>query len=207
MPRIPDEVKAQLGLPAGWPEPEPRPARRPADNGPRPRLLFLLQSQWFKDPARADLLLGKYVQHEGGYWAGRARFCRDMLFMGCKTGQVIDRYFEPVLGDRGVYRDGEGWGDVVFEETTPKKAATPRQVLPADPHHVADLLNWHSPRLVVAFGAVANEALTFTGPAQVVAALDALVVPTCHPCARYDVGSRMKAAADRVGRWLRDNPR
>lgn len=212
MPPIPQHVRDALTAKAGktplaWDEPTVK-GVPPPDPGPRPRILFLLQSQWFKDPARAHLLLTKYYQHEGGYWAGRARFARDMLFMGCKTGQVIDRYFQPVLGERGAYRVGEaGWGDVVFEETTPKTADNPRQVLPPDEGHVTGLLNYHAPRLVVAFGAVAGEALALPDPLRVLEALGAIVIRTCHPCARTDAPKRLTLAAEQVARWLKDNPR
>jgi hypothetical protein len=96
---------------------------------------------------------------------------------------------------------------VVFEETTTRTADNPRQVLPPDPGHVADLLNYHCPRLVVAFGAVAMEALMLPGPRQVLQALGGGTVMTCHPCARYGVDERMKYAAGEVARWLKDNPR
>lgn len=136
-------------------------------------ILALLQNQWFRDAERAAKLLDQYIKHEGGYWEGRARFSRDMLFMGCLTGRRIEKAFGDELCD---------YGGMVFEETSPQLGGKSGAVFPPDEKHLLGLLDYHKPGLIVAFGKVASAGLQLPALAPQLSAVQ--IIETCHPAAR-----------------------
>lgn len=162
---------------------------------PRPRrVLGLLQNQWFKDPVRAAALLARYQEHEGGFWPGRHRFIRDMLFFGCLTGRRLEAAFGEDLC---------GYGGLVWEEVSTCMGDHPGACFPPDGEHVAAVLRQVRPVAVVAFGKVARDALALPEvQAHIVQRPGRPPTATIyapHPAARgADVPNELRAAAARV---------
>lgn len=155
-----------------------------------PDILALLQNQWFKDPERARRVLRLYEDRG----KGRSQFIRDMLFLGCLTGRRIDQTF----GDDLLVR-------TAFEEVSPEIGGHASSVFPPDEAHVLAVVKLHQPRVIVAFGKVAGQAVRLP---KVWAWLETCeqtvnIVFTCHPAARgTGTVTELRQAAGKVREWL-----
>lgn len=152
------------------------------------KVLCLLQNQWFRDPERACKLLEMYQKKEGPN-NGRARFVRDMLFMGCLTGRRIEKAFGDALCD---------YDGVVFEDASADIYGDPRTKPAPDPIHVETVLRWHEPTLVVTLGEVALKSLQLANVARFMT-IRHLHGP--HPAAR---GAKVYEQLAELGKKLRE---
>lgn len=171
----------------------------PRKTGPGRTVMVLLQCQWFNDPARARQVLSTYITLKGD--PGWNRFVRDMLFMGCLTGNRIrDAFGEDFCWDSVVA------GRVVFEETSKDMGDRPSAVFPPDPKHLVASVRYHRPGLVVALGRVAAQAMEI---GEVVAELPVgcKIVWAPHPAARGpDTMDKLRRAAASTWEWIQRNP-
>ena len=154
-----------------------------------PRILALLQNQWFPDPERIPRVLA-YYQEKKGEEAGRHRFVRDMLFLGCLTGRRIREAF------------GEDMLEYfTFEEVSPKIGDHPGASFPPDIDHLTKTFKFVRPELIVAFGRIAQAGVDVLRGGSEWDDPDVIICP--HPAAR---GPRtmpdLAAAADEVRTWL-----
>lgn len=163
------------------------------------RVLCLLQNQWFKDPERAKKLLKTHQKHEGGYWEGRYRFIRDMLFMGCLTGKRIEAAFGKELCD---------YGGMIFEEASPEIHGDPRHSPEPDKDHVMHALQYYQPGVLVVLGKTAEQAalpMFYDPPPSAYPYFyKTKIIIAPHPAARgLKVFSELSLAADKVKEYLR----
>jgi len=108
------------------------------------KILVIMQNQWFKDPVRAGHTLERLVNLEGKV-KGRNRFVASMLFMGCKTGNVIRRVF----GDLLEMMD--------FDEAHPELGASAKSNYGFDVEHIRWAIEARKPGIILALGKVAQE--------------------------------------------------
>lgn len=106
-------------------------------------VLLFLQNQWFKDPEAVEALLAR---HEGDE-PFRRDFIKRCLFMGCRTGKVIDDIF----GDR--------LADITFEETSRRIGSHAASAFPADVAHMAAVIADVRPAVIIAMGNTARAAV------------------------------------------------
>lgn len=160
---------------------------------PACRAMMLLQNQWFNDVDRAKVTLSMYKEHKGERW-GWNRFVRDMLFMGCLTGKRIKAAF----GEDLCYDES-----VVFEETSTDMGGHPSSVFPPNESHLVKSLEKYRPKVIVAFGVLACEALKLPKVRVAVSMGNIKVIETCHPAARgSDTLARLTTAATALEAYL-----
>lgn len=137
------------------------------------KVLAVLQNQWFKDPDRVRATLERHPE-------ARRRMIHFALFAGCRTGQVL----KSVFGDR--------CKDIVWEEASPEIGGHASSVFPADPAHLAAVIDDVKPDAILAFGIVARKGLYGLFP------VDRLIVGP-HPTARgADVLEGLNAMRDQL---------
>lgn len=118
--------------------------------------------------------------------------------MGCLTGRRIEAAFHDFLaGDPGA---PDPPVTTVFEETSREIGGHAGAAFPPDPAHLVRSLRCHRPRVIVAFGRVADAGLALGDVGHLVRdVLRAAVVRAPHPAARgSDVPARLRAAAAEV---------
>jgi len=151
---------------------------------PRPAVAFL-QNAWFRNPEKVRDQIAR------GGEPFRRKLLEYALFAGCLTGRRIRTAFGEDL-----------CGLILWEETTREIAGDPKTVFPADLGHMAQVLADHHPRVVLAFGRIAAEALgslnpPWTGP----------VVTLPHPAARQpDTLDRLRLGAGELHTLLEGVP-
>lgn len=129
------------------------------------KVVAIMQNQWFKNPASAERTLANCVAQRGP--AGREWFIARMLFMGCRTGQILQACL------------GEEWCErIVWEEASPKIGGHAASKFPADRAHIEEVIRRHSPRVLLAFGKVAAD------PVVRLCGLGCTYILLPHPCAR-----------------------
>ena len=159
-------------------------------------ILCLLQNQWFRDPERAKKLLLKYHEHKGEE-AGRNRFIRDMLFMGCLTGKRIKQTF----GEEFCW-DSVIANQVTFEEVSTEIGGHASSCFPPDLNHVLASLKLHKPGCIVTFGKIAQSAISGEVKEEVIEK-GIFLVHAPHPAARGpNVMQELKEASSIVHKWM-----
>lgn len=108
---------------------------------PPANVVAFLQNQWFKEPVRVQRI---YDQHPDI----REQCIRRFLFAGCLTGRQLMKAF----GEDGCSR-------IVWEECSTKIAGFSEGVFPADLDHMVRVVEKWKPKLVLAFGRVADKAI------------------------------------------------
>lgn len=101
-----------------------------------------LQNLWVKDPARIAQLLSRQPGLEY-----RARVLRQLLFAGSLTGRRLKKTF------------GEQLEYIQFEECTLEIAGDSRTICAPNPQHIATVLNYYEPTVVIVFGKVAQDTI------------------------------------------------
>lgn len=104
-------------------------------------ILVFLQNQWFRDPDRVREMYEEHPEH-------RQRYIASFLFMGCRTGRVLE----------------ECWGEklcqeVTWEESSPVISGNPSACPPADLGHMMDAIIKFNPDIVVTLGSIATNGL------------------------------------------------
>jgi hypothetical protein len=137
------------------------------------KILAILQNQWFKNPEIAERMYARRPDL-------RNEYIRRFLFMGCRTGQVLQQVFGEDLCRQ-----------IVWEEASPKIAGMSSGVFPADPEHIRKAIDRHKPDVILCFGKVARDG---------VKALDLSIPVHCgpHPTARQNPLPALRAIADEV---------
>ena len=109
----------------------------------RPRVLGILQNQWFQDPPYIKRLIAASKDPE----RYRRRLIEFALFRGCKSGRVLRQH----LGD---------WCDrITWENASKEIGDCASSIFPADLKHIRARIDEESPDVVVGFGNVSHEAL------------------------------------------------
>lgn len=109
---------------------------------PQPVVAFL-QNQWFKNPESARKMFARQPDL-------REVLIRKTLFMGSVTGRNLARFFSQATCDK-----------IIWEETSKNIAGFSAGCFPADFDHIHSVLNKWSPKVVLAFGRVASDALEY----------------------------------------------
>lgn len=122
--------------------------------------LAFLQNMWVRNPERVR----KTIERDGEEF--RRKFMRYALFAGCKTGRILTKIF----GEEALER-------IEFEETTRQISGNPKEIFPADLEHMAAAIKEHQPKIILAFGAIAHNALTQIGQSDYIRAH--------HPASRH----------------------
>jgi hypothetical protein len=129
-------------------------------------IVAFLQNMWVRDPDRVRSDIAKYGEQH------RLRLIQYCLFAGCLTGRRLKTAFGDELLEQ-----------IIWEESTREIAGNSRHVFPPDFVHIQAVLAEIKPRVVIAFGRIAGDAVkkVWNGP----------LVCCSHPAARQ---------ADTVGR-------
>jgi hypothetical protein len=127
------------------------------------KILAFLQNQWFKRP---EVVRDIYRRNPDKYEALVARF----LFMGCKTGRMLRTAFGVEMCDR-----------IIWCEASPQIGGESSSVFPADPDHIQRLLVKHNPKVVIALGTIAANAIR--NMPLLTLKFDIIIGP--HPTARH----------------------
>lgn len=141
-------------------------------------VLAFLQNMWVKDPARVKASIARHGE------AFRLELMRRFLFAGCKTGRNLTKTF----GD-------ELLAQMTFEETTREIAGDAKTILLVDTHHIHECIEKHRPRIVVAFGQIAHDAVSMV--ADQWTGQPFVYVKAHHPASRHPASwnSLLEAAA------------
>ena len=126
------------------------------------RILAVMQNQWFKDPVRMRAILDRGLARGGK----RHDFVARTLFMGCRTGLVLQQIFGIDLCRK-----------IIWEEASPEMGGHASSAFPADDVHLQKVLVDINPDVVLAFGKIASDGLTPLVPHEML-----LIGP--HPVAR-----------------------
>ena len=129
-------------------------------------VLAFLQNMWVKHP---DRVKASIAQHGEEF---RLKLMRTFLFMGCKTGRNLTKAFGEEL-----------LAHITFEETTREIAGDPKTIFPADTHHIHACIEKHQPRIVLAFGQIAYDAVSVI--ADQWTGQPFLYVAAHHPASRH----------------------
>jgi hypothetical protein len=109
-------------------------------------VLAVLQNQWFKNPDRVRAMIARQPADQREKM--RRRLIASALFMGCRSGLNLRRVF-----------GGEWCERIVWEEASREIGGQASAVFPADPAHLSAVLAELNPRIVLAFGRIAGDAL------------------------------------------------
>ncbi|HYF07664.1 MAG TPA: hypothetical protein VD970_08585 [Acetobacteraceae bacterium] len=142
-------------------------------------VLGFLQNAWVRDVARCEAIL---AQHDS---AGKRYIQTAWLFMGCLTGRRLIAAFGDDLAH-----------DIVWDNASPRLADASSGAFPPDPAHIRAVLAEVRPRVVLAFGRIAEQGVRplWSGP---------LIVGP-HPTARgADTVSRLRAMAAELDAFLK----
>jgi len=143
----------------------------------RPVLAFL-QNMWVKHPERTKAAIAR----DGEEF--RLTLMRMFLFMGCKTGRNLTKTF----GDELIEQ-------ITFEETTREIAGDANTIFPADLIHMRACIEKHQPKIVLAFGQIAHDAVS----SMRTAADPWVYVSAHHPASRHPTSwNSLLAAAAKV---------
>lgn len=136
------------------------------------KTVAFLQNMWVRDPERVKRTLAAVAEQHGPEFGERyrRRLTAKLLFAGCMTGRRLQRE----LGDR--------CDDIVWEEASREVLGNPREVPTADLDHIVNVIRTERPALVLAFGAVARQAMLGLRLEQTVAPFYLIGSP--HPAAR-----------------------
>lgn len=104
-------------------------------------VLLFLQNQWYSEPEKVREI---YDRHDEAF---RRAFIKRSLFMGCRTGKVIDDIFGDVLDQ------------FTFEETSRYIGSESSSSFPADLEHMAVAIKDVEPRVIIAMGNIARAAV------------------------------------------------
>lgn len=137
------------------------------------KILAILQNQWFKDPEKTEAMYARRPDLRN-YYIGK------FLFMGCKTGKVLQQAFGEELCDR-----------IIWEEASPKIAGISSGVFPADLDHIKSAIEKHKPDVIVCFGNIAGD-----GVGQLRISIPVLNAP--HPAARNNPIPALMTVAEKL---------
>ncbi len=106
------------------------------------KTVAFLQNQWFKNPERIARM------YEGNTLDQRCRRDQMFLFYRCLTGRRLRHAFgeEVCLGR-----------DIVWANASPKIGGKSSAKFPADPEHMLSILEYFNPKIVITFGAIAQD--------------------------------------------------
>lgn len=107
-------------------------------------VVAFLQNQWFKNPERMQGIRSR----EPWLSAPRHKWNATWLFFGCLTGRRLQQVFGEELCD-----------EIIWEEISPEIGRNSNSVFKADHDHIRLVLNEHKPKIVLAFGRPAENAL------------------------------------------------
>jgi hypothetical protein len=102
------------------------------------KIVSFLQNQWFREPERVKQLYEKYPEQ-------RERMIASFLFMGCLTGQRLQRVFGEDLCRK-----------ITWEEASRNIGGRSSSQFPADINHIKTVLEKHKPIVVLAFGKIVS---------------------------------------------------
>ena len=141
-------------------------------------VLAFLQNMWVKQPDRVKASIAAHGEEF------RLALMRRFLFAGCKTGRNLTKVFGDELLEQ-----------FTFEETTREIAGDAKTIFPADREHIRDCIVKHQPRIVVAFGQIAHDAVN-----SIRTAADGWVyIAAHHPASRHPASwNSLLAAAAKV---------
>lgn len=141
-------------------------------------ILAVMQNQYFHEPAKVKLIIERKPE-----W--RRRLIARFLFAGCHSGRVIKAAF------------GERINDIIWEEASPEIGGHAASKFPADMVHLRKVVDEVKPRITLAFGVIASNAM-----AQLVDGFDLVTLP--HPAARSaDVFDRILHGAQMLERMIK----
>lgn len=122
-------------------------------------ILAFLQNMWFKDPERAREVFAAHLDR-------RNDLIRIYLFMGCLTGRRLEQVFGEELCQ-----------EIIWEECSPDIGGRSSAAFPADVNHMYSAILKHDPKVILAFGVIAEGALRRIMPGR-------QVIYGPHPAAR-----------------------
>ncbi|HEV2329206.1 MAG TPA: hypothetical protein VGY56_10500 [Verrucomicrobiae bacterium] len=138
-------------------------------------IVAFMQNMWVREPARIERQLASVPpRHREKLRSALIRYC---LFAGCLTGRRLRKAFGEYLCQQ-----------IIWDEASPKICDTPREIPPAEIPHILAVLRRHDPKIVIAFGKSAGDALRscWTGP----------IVFSPHPaCRRQEDLVKLQQAA------------
>ena len=129
-------------------------------------VLAFLQNMWVKNPERVAASIAKHGEEF------RLKLMRTFLFMGCKTGRNLTKTFGEEL-----------LAQMTFEETTRQIAGDAKTIFPADTHHIHACIEKHQPKIVLAFGQIAHDAVSMV--ADQWTGKPFIYVKAHHPASRH----------------------
>lgn len=128
------------------------------------KIVGFLQNQWFADPVRVRQIYERHGQDLGDRADLNARF---LFAGGGMTGLRLRKAFGGDLCDA-----------MVWENASPRLGGKSSDCFPADPAHIAAVIDFHRPSMLVIFGRVAREL------AGVPIAREIVRIYAPHPAAR-----------------------
>lgn len=136
------------------------------------KIVAILQNQWFKDPVRVKRII---EEAEKDHPNAREFYIKTFLFWGCLTGRRLRK----ILGE-------EYCEEIVWEECSRQIGGCASSRFPADIEHIKQVIAKHKPRIVIAFGQLAKDALMqlYYNNTDESGAQDYVLLIAPHPAAR-----------------------
>lgn len=130
-----------------------------------------MQNQWFNRPDTIKAALASYGDDKVRAEKYRRRLIEFALFRGCKSGRVLRKVF------------GDLCDDIIWEEASREIGGHAASIFPADLPHMRAVIDGVEPRVVLAFGKIAGDAMKVIHAELDIAPMDVIYAP--HPAARH----------------------
>lgn len=144
---------------------------------PPARIVAFLQNQWFRDPARMEVIFNRHPEL-------REDLIARYLFAGCLTGKRLRAAF------------GDLCDEIIWEETSRKVGGESSSVFPPDLIHMKGVLVKWEPKLIICFGRVAQVAI---GDLAEDVTIRAKILFGPHPAARFpEVCATLRCIAQEI---------
>lgn len=153
-------------------------------------IVAFLQNMWVKNPDNVKRMLDRW-KDDPDFWN---KTCRNLLFMGCKTGRVIKQVF----GEDLAY-------SIIYDECTKEIAGDAKRVCKPDPCHIEATLNRLKPDVVITFGKIAYSAV-FDVIYGSKGKFKPFLLPSPHPAARQpDTISKLRNVSKHLLKFINQN--
>lgn len=133
-----------------------------------------MQNQWFKDPEKTKKFLEEFGKRRGKtFEETRREWIPRFLFMGCKTGKILQKYLGEVLCD-----------EIIWEEVSKEMGSHSSSIFPADIIHMSNTIVEIKPNVLILMGKISLEGYRQLNRKHATSFRPKHVFEVCHPAAR-----------------------
>ena len=150
-------------------------------------ILAFFQNMWVESPKAVYKMLDRNKDNPM-FWN---QTCKNLMFMGCKTGRVLRQAFGD-LADK-----------MIYDECTKEICNNPKTIPKADYKHIRETIKRIKPEIIITFGEVAFKAVNWEhGRLR----NPAVLIKCPHPAARQvDTATTLRMTAEAIQEYIKYN--